>query len=130
MLVKFEEKRVLMVPHEAGAPLIRLLPGVNDVDDAAWAKARVNLKEKLAARQVIEVGATVKKEKDGEVVVGKKFSDLGAEEAEGVVADTNDVELLAKWKSTEKRDSVRLAIANRVDALNKPKKGDKPEDQE
>jgi hypothetical protein len=49
----------------------------------------------------------------------ESLKDLDAQAAEKVVADTHSSDTLNMWKETEGRDSVRAAIANRIEKFNK-----------
>ena len=134
MLIKYNEERTLMVPVGEGLPLLRILPQINEIPDEVWAQARPTLLNKLEAdkrgRKCIEelfVAAPAAGAKAGAKVSSKAFKDLEASVAVGLVADTLDIKLLNDWKTVEKRDEVRLAIANRLDELakrNSSKKSD------
>lgn len=119
MILKYNEARALMTEHTEGEPMIRIMPKVNEVDDRQWNLARPHLLHKIAAGIIVEVGATAKKDGKTEVYVGKKLGEFTAQEAEALVAETLDVALLEKWKKSENRDAVRLAIANQIEEMKK-----------
>ena len=119
MILKYNEARALMTEHPEGEPMIRIIPKVNEVEDRQWNLARPHLLHKIAAGLIVELGATVKKDGKAEVYVGKKLAEFSAQEAEALVAETLDASLLEKWKKTELRDAVRLAIANQLEELKK-----------
>lgn len=50
------------------------------------------------------------------------FKDLDADKAEKLVADTYDKKLLNEWLNEEERDSVRVAIKNRLSKFEEKRK--------
>lgn len=124
MLIKFTEDRVLMVPHTEGAAQLRIIPGINEVDDRIWAVVRPALEPKIKLGTLQEVAAVEKASgKAGEkTITGKSITDLPAQEAEAIIKQTLDVALLESWKKIEKRDEVRLAIASQIDEMKKRNK--------
>ena len=128
MLVKLNENRVIMVPATEGAPMLRLIPGINEVPDAQWNAIKKNLEGKLSDKLIEEVGATTVKGKGAnaqDVTVGKTLKDLSFGEAEAIIKQTLDVALLETWKKAEERSDVRLAILNQIDEMKKRDKADK-----
>lgn len=129
MLVKLNDNRVVMVPATEGAPMLRLIPGINEIPDAQWSAVKKSLEAKLASKKIEEVGATTAKGKGQnapDVTVGKTIKDLSFSEAESIIKQTLDVNLLETWKKGEERQDVRLAILNQIDEMQKrEKKGDK-----
>ena len=129
MLVKLNDNRVVMVPATEGAPMLRLIPGINEIPDAQWSAVKKSLEVKLASKKIEEVGAITAKGKGQnapDVTVGKTIKDLSFSEAESIIKQTLDVNLLETWKKGEERQDVRLAIHNQIDEMQKrEKKGDK-----
>lgn len=129
MLVKLNENRVVMVPAVEGAPMLRLIPGINEVPDAQWGSVKKSLESKLSDKLIEEVGSTTVKGKGQnaqDVTVGKTIKDLSFGEAESIIKQTLDVKLLETWKKGEERQDVRLAILNQIEEMQKrEKKGDK-----
>lgn len=128
MLVKLNENRVIMVPATEGAPMLRLIPGINEVPDAQWNAIKKNLEGKLSDKLIEEVGSTTVKGKGAnaqDVTVGKTLKDLSFGEAEAIIKQTLDVALLETWKKAEERSDVRLAILNQIDEMKKRDKADK-----
>lgn len=126
MLVRFNDKRLKMIPVRKGAPQLRLLPGINEVPDEVWNLVRPLLSNELARHdskpaRLVEIGA--KKEAKG--FVGKRLRDFEPSKAEELIADTWDVQLLEKFKGEETRESVRLATMNQLDLIRKPADSDK-----
>lgn len=123
MIIKFTEDRVLMVPVEQGAAQVRILPGVNEIPDNRWAKARTLLAAKLSGGSIEEIGAHKKggNGADKDSVVGKKFSEFEISDARKIIAGTNIPGLLEEWRASSKSEEVRLEIANRLNFLDKEK---------
>lgn len=128
MLIKFTEARVLMVPHTEGAAQLRIIPGVNEVDDRIWAVVRPSLEPKIKRGSIVEIAASEKGTGKEKTLVGKAITELPPQEAESIIKQTLDVVLLESWKKLEKRDEVRLAIATQIDEMKK--RDDKKKDSE
>lgn len=100
---------------------IILAPGVNDVPEAEYAVIKPALEGAgLFKSKLLEEGPT-KEVKEGTKVatVGKPLGECTKEQAEALIEETFDIKLLEAWKKTEKRDDVRLALANRIDVVKK-----------
>lgn len=102
---------------------IKLVPGFNDIDDKDWENAEKNSDVKaLVDSGDIEVVKEVvnpdKEAKDKKIKVSS-LKDLPANEAEKIIADTWDVDVLKSWKKKESRDSVRTTIMNQLENIEK-----------
>lgn len=133
MLVKFNEARVLMVPLDDGAPMLRIMPQVNEIPDDVWSKIRPSLTDKLAVAKgartaQLEELFSAPAKTGAKGVTGKTFQDLGAAEASALVLQTLDVALLKTWKQLEKRDDVRRDISNQIEELAKRNKSGKKDE--
>jgi hypothetical protein len=75
-----------------------LYPGHNEVVQELWNLLSANpvMKDKISAKKIVEYK--------------KSFSEITAEEAAGVVAQTSDPRLLKIWKEKDARPQVRTAI--------------------
>lgn len=94
MLVQNKGKHVR---HTAG---VMVVPGANQVEDAAWKKFSGHpLMKKLVDAGEIEALGQAKSTKD-----------LNAEKAAVLVKDTFSVDLLEEWKAVETRKTVLEAI--------------------
>lgn len=127
MLIKFNAEHALMVPVEDGTPMLRILPKINEIADEVWNRIRPHLSHKLDRQKgdkvaQIEELHVVAGKPGAKGVTGKTLKDLTPAEAEAIVKDTLDSELLKLWKTTEKRDDIRLAIANQVEEMSKRNK--------
>ena len=153
MLVKWTEQRVRIVPYigdnKQVMGQVTLLPGVNDIEDSIWNKARGLVKDLIDRGLIIElhtqekeqkveeevevekeltdpeskkkVKAKVKekKSKTVKVVSGKELSKIPIQDAEKLVSETFNMETLLKWKKTEGRDSVRAVIREQIEKIEK-----------
>lgn len=128
----------MMLVHNTGNFIrhvgdVRLLPGVNELDEKQATQFKADMQNKLNAAL----------EKSGEIKVleSKKkeasdegFGGLAANEAIKAVNDTVDLSLLEKWLAEEnenkKRASVIKAIENQIEDIKNPPADDivDPED--
>ena len=93
---------------------VTLLPGVNEVEDAVWAKAEPS------AKNLVDAGLV--EPKPGVSV--KNLWKHNPHEAVALVKATVDRKLLEGWAETEKRRPVLDAINGRLDEIT-PKPSDK-----
>jgi hypothetical protein len=103
----------------AGETHDALLPGINEVDEAEWAKA-----EKIPVVQHMIKEGTLKPQK------GKSAADLSqlkAPEAIELVENTVDRELLEGWFANEQRKGVLEAIEAQLEEIAVPAGGKKQE---
>lgn len=128
MILKHNKANILTIGVSEGVT-VRLMPGVNTVDDAAWLKLKENsiVKMKLKAKS-LEVVEDVKS--------GKKSAPKAEGEHDGDVTDTNpstedseiSVELIAemfdmlklKELSKHKNKAIKKAAKARLKELNQP----------
>jgi hypothetical protein len=54
-----------------------------------------------------------------EIEVSRTIKDMTSEEAEELIRNTYDVKLLKKWKADESRESVRAALFNQIEEMEK-----------
>lgn len=111
---------------KATAPTLKLLPGINQVDEKMWAKAE---KHPLVKHHLSEENLVVHDEK----IEGKAgLSETPVKDAKRIIVGTFDKELLQNWKSGEKRKSVVDAIdaqIKKVDESVKLKEKDDEDDE-
>lgn len=92
------------VRHAAG---VTVVPGANQLEDAAWKKFSGNsLMKKLIDRGEIEAMGKAQSTKD-----------LNADKAIVLVEDTFNVSLLNEWKAAEDRKTVLEAIQSQLDTI-------------
>lgn len=116
MLVKNNEARI----HRIGAGVdhaeITLLPGVNDVPDRDWSKAKeiklVGLQ--LKAKTFEEVGSSKESPGAGEQ---KSPKDMKVDDAVKLIGETYDRELLKRWALEDERKGVQKAIADQQELI-------------
>lgn len=110
--------------------LVTLVPGWNEMSDVDALAFRAAIKPlKYEAKNLIEFGEVSEPKQAGAKPVGKTLAQLTPEVAEATINETNDIALLEAWKKREKREDVRLAIANRIEEVKnyKPGEGDSDE---
>lgn len=135
MIINWTESRLKVVPVKGKGNII-LQPGNNEVDESLWNECRGILTRDIKAGRVKEVhvkkeekiiepekkgpgGKILKPAEKVTTVKGKGLKDLSLEEAEAVVNETFALDTLKKWKKTESRDSIRTAIMNQIETVEK-----------
>lgn len=114
MIVKWTKTNINYISVKGKGHIV-LLPGCNEVPDELWADAKRELDAELKAGLIKEVNAI---KKDGKVEV-VPFAKIPAEKAEALVDETVSIKTLNAWKEGEARDSVRVKLNKRLDAINK-----------
>jgi hypothetical protein len=118
---------VTITQIKQGAPVssFTFMPGINFVSEemlnSCKADLELHFKEgtfKIEHKKKVESkeGKDGKKEK---VLASKEFKDLTAEECEAIIKKTYDRAKLNKLKKAETRDSVRVALQNQIEDLEK-----------
>lgn len=106
MMVKNNAERIRQI---GGSPMIQLLPGINVVDPAAWAKA-------------VEIELIKFYIKNGELQVidakAESITDKTANEAVKLAGETFNVVLLKTWLEDESRARVIKALQGQLDLIN------------
>jgi hypothetical protein len=116
------------------ADKVFLNTGVNEVPASEWERlrwmvediivdpAKVSEKERKEGR-IIERFATVEapKGKDTKSIVktAKSINDLDDLEAIAVIEETNSIATLSRWKKASGKDSIRVAINDQIEKINK-----------
>jgi len=141
MIINWKRQCIKVIPVVAANGIevdtVTLLPGNNAVDPKVWQQARLNVLNQIG-NSIIEVAAQVEekqeptgkkiKDKNGKeisekklvtIVKGKTLKQLDTKSAEEVVLDTYNLDTLKKWKEKENRDSVRSAILNQIEIVEK-----------
>lgn len=122
MLVIYNKVNVLrlakMDPREG--KIRGLMPGVNDIDDAEWAKCvkTYPMLTRYLEEGVIEIPET----SDGKPVEANELGTLNERQAIKLVKETASEDLLLKWHDSEsasKRKGVVKAIEAQMDRLAK-----------
>jgi len=121
-IIKNTEARIRIVPSGNDLVPVKLAPGFNEVDDSIWTKSRLNCEYELKNGLLVEFMVSVKDEKDGQSIAGKKFTELEANKALEVVAGTFFVPQLEAWKGKSSKDEIRLAITKQIDKVNAERK--------
>lgn len=116
------------------ADKVFLNTGINEVPAADWERlrwmvedlivdpAKVSEKERKEGR-IIEKFAAVEapKGKDTKSIVktAKSINDLDDLEAIAVIEETNSIATLNRWKKASGKDSIRVAINDQIEKINK-----------
>lgn len=105
-LINNKEARLITLPGR-----LRLKPGMNDIDAAAWGKAKKHsgVQAMLKAKAIEEGGASG--DTDADDPTSMLLSD-----AKATIAETFDVKLLDKWEAAEKAGQDRKGFHDLIDA--------------
>lgn len=120
MILNNKQSRPVVTTSPTVGTLV-LFPGVNEIPDDVYAGVKPQLEGAgLFLNKLLEEGPT-KEVKDGSklAAVGKSLAECSPEQAQTLITETFDVKLLEKWRKLEKRDEIRLAIANQLDEIKK-----------
>lgn len=111
-------KRVIILNDNIES--VRLLAGASEVPSEQWLRVREHVQDRIGPGKDFEEKVDSKKT-DNKSKLGKdafyKFSDLSDAEAIAVVETTLDIVTLEKWKDGCAKDSVRMAIMNRISVM-------------
>jgi len=115
MIVNWKENRIKVIPVKGQT--IVLTPGINEVPDDLWLKARKLVSKDARIKEIGAKKKTTKGKGPGgkptekkEVVGGKAMADMQAEMAEKLIKQTYNVATLDTWLDSESRESVRIAL--------------------
>jgi len=94
---------------------VRVLPGVNDIKEKDWNhfKSHPLNAELVKSGEIFELGGESDSEKSEQDYV--KITDLNADEAIDMVADTFSLDLLNEFKADEQADKNRKTVLEAVD---------------
>jgi hypothetical protein len=113
MLVENTEARILSLPSGES-----LVPGMNDVPTAVWAKACAHpvISAMVAAGMLKAAAELTQKAAPADTPIDS-LAGLSGHEAESLAEKTYDRDLLKKWLATEKRSKVRKALDAQLETL-------------
>ena len=124
MKVKNNETRVHVLGGSGDAG-VRLIPGVNEVDDEAWKKATEKpgpaLKHLLDKKVLEVVGESEPTGAAKPATTSQDLSGYDVAKAKDIIADTFDRDTLTKWRRAEKRKEVQTMLDDQLE-LTKPEK--------
>jgi hypothetical protein len=106
----------------AFSPSLKLIPGINKVSDADWAKVKDHPKVKayLADGTLKVVDGKADEIEPGSAdAIDETLSGLSEKKAIDLIDETVDENLLLSWKSGEKRGKVIKAIDEQLAAIAK-----------
>lgn len=140
MIIEKKTTGILIVPVLTGGDDIQLMGGMNEVDNKLWGDVRdsvmphPHLKEHHVDRieEEKKVEKKVIKNKDGSEEIketektffkisAKAFKKLNAEKALPIVEKTYSLDLLNRWKKTISKESVRIAVMEQIEKVEKRK---------
>lgn len=129
-----EEKKKDMSPERAAhvnPRFVSLVPGINELSDSVWNKIKENERIQaymqrneivlLYAEKVEDKKASTEKIKVFKDLTVKEFKELSSKEQEAIIAETEQVSLLHKFKKVTKEGSL-AALNDRIDRLEHPEK--------
>lgn len=129
MLIKNRTVSIISLPTPDGQPDLRLLPGVNDVNEKDWKFAEPSMRIHLETERIelveVKVADLEEPPEEGEPVDGtvapSSIAQLGQKKALPLIAATVDRDLLKAWELEEthsnKRAKVLAAIAEQLEKL-------------
>ena len=120
MIIHFDRPTVMTVHKISGGEPVRFVPGANEIVESDWAE--------------ISKDPTIKSMVEGDVlkVLSAKGgeSQLPLKDAEKVIAQTFDIQLLQKWKASEKRKPIVAAIEKQLEMIEEKTKVEKKSEDE
>lgn len=113
------ESRVILLND--GHRTVRLLSGVNVVDNAVWLRVRPNVADRIGDKRddksFTEIGVEIKNDKGKTTVVAKELTELDVKLASELIGKTLDVEVLKAWKSKVSREDLRAEILSQIEKM-------------
>jgi len=121
MMIKNNEARI----HKLGNS-VTLMPGVNEIDGAAWKEAKkILVVQELVKSGVLEVvgkGSSHEEEgEESEEEANESIDNMTVADASALIGETFDKALLNKWKKADKRKGVHDAIEAQLEVVKHPK---------
>jgi len=119
MVIENKTNSITGVHAETGH-VLTLMPGGNNVEETIYNSVKKELSFLETAKKVVVWKTKAEFDARGKVKEQKlaaSLKDLDANEAEALVAESTDIKSLLLWKSSETRDSVRLALQKRIDEI-------------
>lgn len=120
MIIHFDRPTVMTIFKSSGGQPIQLLPGANEVGETDWAEVQ---KDSTIASMLEKGELKVLSNKDG-------ATQLPAKDAEKIVAQTYDIQLLNKWKASDKRKPILAAIEKQLEMIEEKTKVEKKKSDE
>ncbi len=116
-LVRSNVEHLVHIPHGA-----RLVPGLNEVDDAIWEAAcsTAVMAARIAQGHFEVVSAPSGKSDDSESFYESDLKSLKPAMALKLIKETLRKDLLEKWDAVETREAVKKAIAAQFKELEVP----------
>ena len=105
MIIQFDRPTVMLVHKISGGEPVRFVPGANEIQETDWDEIA---KDSTIKGLLENGGLKVLSAKGGQ------DAQLPLKDAEKVIAQTFDLQLLEKWKASEKRKPVIAAIEKQI----------------
>jgi len=135
MIVKWNGDGILMVPvvggggkgRTGGEPLVRLLPGFNEVADEQWNLIRPHVQQKMDSGKLEEFSKKEKDEEGNSVISGVALRRFMPNRAREAVKECYSIETLEFWLKgakdyePETRDEIRAMIKDQIAAIKEGK---------
>lgn len=106
MFIKNTTLRIMVEP----VTKLKLMPGVNDVDEKAWSKAKKNFEVEVERGELEDLSSKV--EDDFETGLGA----YNVGDAKALIAETADEALLKEWRDDEVGGKKRKGILEAIDS--------------
>ena len=112
MLVNYKNANMLVVEMGNGKPRLKLIPGINVLDEDVWDVAKANLDAKINAGIVVPIYKKTKK--DGkEIEEPCQPDEIPDDKLDGVVNEIQSEAQADKFYKASKKESVRAKAMNR-----------------
>jgi len=116
-----ENKTDSIIGVHSKSVVTTLMPGGNQMDEETYKTVQTELEFLKSNNKVVIWASKTEFDNKGKAKVvkpAKNLTDLDADEAEKLIANTVDLKTLEAWKEGEARDSVRLALTKQIDKIN------------
>ena len=118
MLVNYKKANMLVVEMGNGKQKLKLVPGINVLDDKVWDGAKATLDAKIKDGVVVPIYKTTKK--DGkEIEEPCKPDEIPNDKLDGVVNEIQSEAQADKFVESSSKESVRAKGMNRKNAIAK-----------
>ena len=118
MLVNYKNANMLVVEMGNGKPKLKIIPGINVLDEDVWDGAKATLDAKIKDGVVVPIYKTTKK--DGkEIEEPCKPDEIPNDKLDGVVNEIQSEAQADKFVEASTKESVRAKGMNRKNAIAK-----------
>ena len=118
MLVNYKNANMLVVEMGNGKPKLKIIPGINVLDEDVWDGVKANIDAKIKDGVVVPIYKTTKK--DGkEIEEPCKPDEIPNDKLDGVVNEIQSEAQADKFVEASTKESVRAKGMNRKNAIAK-----------